>query len=158
MSFSPNGLRAMVRMEGPLSVVDVPSAETERLGIRGHVQLAGTIDGHPFEGHLAPFKGGGGRLYIDAGMRAACGKDQGDTVTLAALCIDTARAPIPQIPTELRDALSDYPGGWEDFERMPDGLRPQMLAYVGDGKRAPTREKRSAQVLAMLDERRCKGL
>tara|TARA_R110002126_G_scaffold64513_13_gene165239 strand:- start:31911 stop:32384 length:474 start_codon:yes stop_codon:yes gene_type:complete len=157
MSGSPKGLRATIRMEGPLRVVDVPSAELARLGIRGHVQLAGTLDGQPFEGHLAPSKGGGGRLYIDAAMRRATGKDQGDTLTLAELRVDSAR-PDPDMPAELERALSDRPGGWEDFERLPDGLRRQMLAYVGDGKRAPTRETRSTQVLAMLDERRRKGL
>ena len=104
----------------------------------------------------ADISAGQAHAIIDAAMRKATGKDVGDTLALE-VHLDLSR-PDPDMPEELAAALADRPGGWEDFERLPDGMRRQMLAYVGAGKRVPTREKRSLQVLEMLAGRRRKGL
>ena len=138
-------------------MVDLASAVSARLGAVGHSPVAGTIDGHPFEGRLAPARGGGHRLYVDAAMRRATGKDAGDSVILDDLRVDLGR-PDPDLPEELARSLDDRPGGWEEFERLPEGLRRQVLAYVQGGKRSTTRLNRCQQVLANLDERRARGL
>ena len=123
--------------------VDVPPAVSEAfrpLAKAGRITVDGTLNGASVRGTLVPVAGGGHRLYVNGGMRAAAGVGAGDTVTFDL----TPQPPAEVAVAEDLAAALDAAGARAAFDELAPSHRRELQRFVDDARSPATRAKRIA--------------
>jgi Bacteriocin-protection, YdeI or OmpD-Associated/Domain of unknown function (DUF1905) len=130
--------------EGPRNpYVEVPAEVSEAfapLARAGRITVEGLLGDTSLRATLVPVAGGGHRLYINGGMRAAAGVGVGDTVTLDL----NAHAPEElSVPDDLAAGL-EAAGARAAFDALPPSHRRELQRWIDDARTPATRAKRIA--------------
>jgi hypothetical protein len=128
--------------------VDVPLGISQAFGKRGHVSVAGTLNGHPIRATLMPKGGGYHRLYLNGDMRKRAGVDVGDEVEIT-LEIDLRPRDQP-MPEALARALEHNNAARDAFERLAPSRQKEILTYLNWLKRPETLKKHIDRLMADL--------
>lgn len=126
--------------------VPVPFDVKEAFG-SGRPKVVALIDGHEYRGSIANM-GDGHCLGIRKDIRAAIGKDVGDTVRIE-VTLDTAPR-VVEVPRELARALAGSPDAKTRFEGMSYTHRKEYATWVGEAKKQETRDRRASKAVEMI--------
>ncbi len=89
-------------------------------------------------------------IGISAAHRTASGIAEGDVIEID-VALDEAPRDVIE-PTDLADALNQFPDTRVAFDRLPFGLRQKHVASVEDAKTAEVRQRRIAKLVACLSD------
>ena len=130
------------------ALVEIPFSVREAYGTGGRVKVRASFDGHEYRGSIAPMGGGSHVLGVRKDVRAAIGKDVGDTVAVTVTRDSEVRT--VEIPPELADVLQGAPTAAERFEGLSYTHRREFAEWVGGGKKQETRDRRAAKAVLMI--------
>lgn len=123
----------------------VPEQLVSALGRGNRPKVLVTIGSHTYRSTVAVY-GGVFMLPLSAANRAAAGVEAGQEVTVS-VELDTAERTV-EVPDALAAALDVHPGMRPAFERLSYSKRRAHAEAVTSAKRADTRERRIAKILA----------
>lgn len=128
--------------------VILPKNVSSKLPRRGRVTVEGTLNGHFFRAMLEPDGQLSHWLPVNEQMLNAAGADVGDIAAFEIMPLE--QEPDPEIPTDLRDALSASPEAeavWSDTSTI---ARLDWIHWITSAKQAKTRAQRVANACDML--------
>ncbi|MCB9656041.1 MAG: DUF1905 domain-containing protein [Sandaracinaceae bacterium] len=122
-------------------IVRLPDAASKQLPSRGQVAVDATVKGHAFQTVLEPDGDFGHFMNVDDALRRATGLAPGDTVAVEV--VPSGEWPEPDVPGDLRDALTDASADIQDLWRVITPMaRWEWVRWVNETKNAGTRQKR----------------
>lgn len=126
---------------GGRTILRLPDATSKKLPSRGQVAVRATINGHPFETVIEPDGDFGHWMSVDARLQRAAGTGPGDKATVEVE--PTKEWPEPDIPQDLRKALSNAPREIQDLWRAITPMaRWEWVRWVNATKNPNTRKRR----------------
>ena len=132
----------------------IPTEVVEALRATGRTSVVGTIDGQAFRNQFMPynFEGIGRQVVmpVNKAMRAAIGKNAGDTVEFDLARDERSRSAHVEIPAELLAVLASDPAAKAAFDALAPSHRREYAEHVAEAKRPGTRERRAAQAIERL--------
>ncbi|HEX4213137.1 MAG TPA: YdeI/OmpD-associated family protein [Candidatus Dormibacteraeota bacterium] len=131
--------------------VELPAEVIARIGGR-KVRVRGTVNGTTFQSSTMPTREGGAHLGLHKATRLAAGISFGDRVSLEVERDDAVRT--VEVPPELERALAAEPSLRETFEGLSFTNRRELAEAITGAKREDTRDRRLAQTLEHLRQRR----
>ncbi|HTX72510.1 MAG TPA: YdeI/OmpD-associated family protein [Rectinemataceae bacterium] len=139
--YRPEGVGTSTFARCPFPVAD-------RLGSKGRIPVAGTVNGAPFRGMLMPWGDGTHFLTIDAALRKAAGAGPGDEVRV--VChIDREPRPV-EPPDELSALLAADPAAAAAWDALAPSHRKAYAVWIAEAKKAETRVARSEKAVSMI--------
>ncbi len=149
--FAARSFVARVYKVGINRCVDVPTDVVARPDDRPYLPVVVTLGGRSARTTLVPAGSGGYRLFLNNRLRLPAGVDAGDD---ARLRLEPDPEPVePALPLDLESALSRA-RLMARFRRQSPYRRREMVRFLEGAKRAPTREKRIARILQVLETSR----
>lgn len=138
----------IVAGRGGGALVEVPFSVREVYGTGGQVKVRATFDGHDYRGSIAPMGGGVHILGIRKDIRAAIGKDIGDSVEVTIVRDTEPR--VVEVPPELAAAFEDAPDAAERYEALSYTHRKEYAQWVAEAKKQETKDRRAAKAIEMI--------
>lgn len=132
------------------ALVYVPFDVKDAFG-SGRPRVRALIDGHEYRGSLANM-GSGHCLGIRKDVRAAIGKDVGDSVHVV-VALDTAPR-VVEVPQELDAAFAGSPEARVRYDTMSYTHRREYAEWVAEAKKPETRQRRAGKAVEMILEGR----
>lgn len=132
---------ATLRTISGRAILRLPEVASKRLPSRGQVAVHGTINGYEFRTVLEPDGDFGHWMSVERRLQKAAGVGPGDTATVEVE--PTKEWPEPNVPPDLRKALSDAPREIRDLWRAITPMaRWEWVRWVNATKNPTTRERR----------------
>lgn len=126
----------------------LPKAVSDQLPRRGRTSVDGTINGHPFQATLEPDGQLSHWLQVSKALQDAAGVTPGDTVKVELSA--ASPEPEPQLPDDLREALTALPAAKSTWDDTTTIARLDWIHWVESAKQAKTRERRVENACDML--------
>ena len=135
---------------GDWTFLRLPQGASNQMPARSMVAVEGTINGFAFAATLQPDSEGGHWLKVEPAWSKGANARPGDDVDLE---ISPAKVePEPEIPDDLREALSAAPAAlavWNDTTTI---ARRDWITWMTQGKRVETRLLRIDKMIDMLSK------
>lgn len=125
---------------GDRAILRLPAPASAGLPSRGQVAVVGTINSHDLETVIEPDGRRGHWLSIDDSLRQALGLDDGASATLDLELADAW--PEPEIPDDLRLAVSAAPKALETWNDITLMARWEWVRWVNATRSPQTRQRR----------------
>ena len=141
------GIRFKAKLSRPATPKDaawaflvLPAAASAKLPTRSMVTVEGSLAGAPFQATLEPDGEGSHWFKVDRALGEAAGVAAGDTVALEIAPVE--REPEPEVPADLKRALSGNAAAKATWDDITPVARRDWVHWVTSGKKAETRVKR----------------
>lgn len=125
---------------GSVDILRIPKDVSAKLPSRGMVYIEGTINGSKFQTALEPDGKGSHWFEITKEVRKHIRTDLNSTLTLDIEAID--KWPEPEIPLDLKKALSDNPKAYSTWKDITPMARWDWIRWINSTKNPETRKKR----------------
>ena len=122
-------------------------------GRKGRVPVKGTINGFPFRSSLMNM-GEGHMMAVNAQMRAGAKCKAGDSVSVV-MELDEDKRTV-EVPAYLKKIIAGDPGAKEQWQKLSFTHQKEYVRAIEEAKRPETREKRVAEMMQALREKRRK--
>ena len=135
---------------GDWTFLRLPQDASDEMPARSMVSVDGTINGFAFAATLQPDNEGGHWLKVEPAWSDGANARPGDEVSLE---ISPAKVePEPQVPDDLREALSTSPAALSVWNDTTPIARRDWITWMAQGKRAETRLLRIEKMIDMLSK------
>jgi hypothetical protein len=128
--------------------VVLPREASKKLPRRGRTTVEGTLDGHHFQATLEPDGQLSHWLRVGKDLLDAAGAEVGEQVALEIM--SAANEPEPDIPSDLREALTAVPEARRVWDSTTTIARVDWIHWVSSAKQQATRLKRIGDACDML--------
>jgi hypothetical protein len=125
---------------GSWTLLRLPESASAKLPSRGMTMVEGTINGFRFQAALEPDGKGSHWFRVDKTMLEGAGADAGDTVSLA--IEPTKEWPEPEVPADLKSALTDSPQVHKLWMHITPMARWDWIRWIRATKQPETRKRR----------------
>lgn len=135
---------------GHWTFLRLPQDASDQLPTRSQVSVEGLMNGFAFTATLEPDSEGGHWLKVNPALSQAANTQPGSIVELE---ITPAKVePEPEVPGDLREALSAAPGALAVWNDTTPIARRDWITWMNQGKRAETRLIRLEKMIDMLSK------
>jgi hypothetical protein len=131
------------------TILQLPEEASAKLPSRGQVMVKGTINGHGFQHVLEPDGKWSHWFRVDKNLKKASGAEEGDSVELS--IEPTKDWPEPNIPDDLKAALTDHPKVQTLWANITPMARWDWIRWINGTKNPDTRKHRIAVSLSKLN-------
>ena len=139
---------ATLQKRGPAAAVVLDDEQVAEVGEGAkRFPVVATVAGYTWRGSVARMKGEF-LLGMNREVREAAGVEAGDEVSVE-IALDAAERTV-EVPDELASALAGDGDAAAAFEGLAYTHRKEFARWVGEAKKAETRERRVAKALEML--------
>lgn len=133
---------------GPWMFLRLPQDASDQLPTRSMFSVEGTLNGFAFQTTLQPDGEGGHWLKVEPELSDKAGVKPGDLLDLE--IVPAAVEPEPEVPEDLQDALSRFPGSQAVWLDITPIARRDWIQWLTSGKKAETRTIRLEKMMDML--------
>ena len=131
-----------------VTIVPIPFDVEKTFGTKNRVDVKGTLDGLPIQRTLLPAGDGTHYLMLNAAMRKAICKGEGDEVFVE--IEPDATYKIVEMPDYFLFELEENKVAKTEFERTSPSNKRWMQQFLTEGKSMETKANRVLKVLEML--------